>query len=272
MVTGEETRENRPSAETRTADGGEGDDSGDDRTAGNVTSLDGDAVTALRSFESNTISRTGRVLGAFVVDYSTGTSVGDVRETVRSTIAESESVSPETAWSRVVDSSAELLAREYPGVQAIVLVGLPSGDVFADRIPIPERTALETPGARRYRAFVDEFGDLELLPQLEGERVPIGYSPTAERWVVDLDDGMDDSDEAGRAVSIGRRGGVYALLVGLLAYGWLALSAVPSGPTIGAIGPQSLLLASMALLCLGFGIDLVRSAVELGEQAARSGS
>lgn len=248
----EETRERRPVAADPTG------------------SSDGDVIDDLAAFERNTISRSGRVVGTLVVDYAAA-SVSDVRSSVVSTVAEAESASREEARSRLVDSSRELLARAHPGVQAIVLVRLPSGDVFADRIPVPERSDLETPETRRHERFVDAFGDVESVAQLEGERVPIEYDASAKRWRIDCGD-ADGGETGGRpTISIVRRIGVYGLFSGLFAYGWVALGRVSTEPTIGAIGPQSLLLASMLLLLVGFGLDLVRSAIELTERSTAIG-
>lgn len=276
IVREEKTREDRPS----TGDGPDAsaaarttgtDASAAGRAVESATVADPDVLEDLRSFENNTISRTGRVIETIVVDYEAETTPRDVEEAVRSALA-TASGSAETARSRLVDSSEALLERAYPGVQAFVLVELPSGDAFVDRIAVPERDDLETPDARRHDAFVAEFGDLETLSQLEGEHVPIGYSSSEGRWIVETDDGPGSDDGSERSFPFVRRAGVYALLSGLFVYAALSLATVPSAPTIGAVGPRSLLLASMALLLVGFGIDLVRSAVELGERTERSRS
>lgn len=248
----EETRERRPAA------------------ADSTGSDDGDVIADLAAFERNAIARSGRVVETLVVDYAAA-SVSDVRSSVVTAVAEAESVSREEARSRLVDSSRELLARAHPGVQAIVLVGLPSGDAFVDRIPVPERSDIDTPETRRHDRFVAAFGDVESIAQLDGERVPIEYDASANRWRIDCRDAEKDETGGLPTGSIARRIGAYALLFGLFAYAWVAFDRVPTEPTIGAIGPQSLMLASMLLLFVGVGLDLVRSAIDLTERSAALG-
>lgn len=234
--------------------------------------IDQELIDELRAFEENTITRTGTVLGGFVADFAAEATASDVHSAVEAIIADARSVPTDEAWSLITDSSAQLLSREYAGLQVFVLVELPSGDVFVDRFTVPERDDVETTETRRYDGFVAEHGDLELISQLEGDRVDVAYSATESRWVLDLDDGLDAPIGNRRpSFPLVRRGSVYAVLSGAFVYGWIQLAGVPSSPTIGAISPHSVLTASIVILLVGFVLDLVRTGVEFAERSNRSG-
>ncbi len=218
-------------------------------------------VADLRSFERNTITETGTVIDALVVDYDADPGPEDVREAVCSTIA--GSTQADDPWSRVVNSSKEVLAATSSGRRILVVVELPDDDVFVDPIPVVEGTELETPAARRYDAFADEYGGVEMLAELSGRRVPINYSSTDSRWVLDLD--HDPGSNFDLLASPGAWVGFYGLLIGLVGYGLIGLSAVPTDPTLGAVSPRSAVLASLLLLLVAIGVDVVRTAVRLAE-------
>lgn len=264
MTRREDVFKRPPSAEARRDEVSDRAPSRDARQVERVdTSTDATLVESLQAFENNTIARTGTVVSGFVVDYAAGTTPTDVRETVRSEIAETTVATTETALERVVDSSETVIEGEYSGVHAFVLVRLPSGHVFVDRIGIPDGADARSPEVERYEAFVEEYGSFELLPELEEEPVPIEHSATADRWMLNLDDSASAAiGGIGPTFPVARRAGVYGVLAGLFGYGWVQLATVASGPSIGAVSPRSALLASMVVLLVAFGIDVVRSGIE----------
>lgn len=207
----------------------------------------------------NASARTGRVCSTFVVDYDEAgpeaarAAFGDVLD------AAYDGLDPERRQRVVVDSTWSELGGEYDGAQAFVVVRLPSGHAFADRISLPKSESAY--GSERYRAFVDRYGGAEALSTLAGERVDVAYDESASRWLLDLS--RSDQAESGQHSSL-RTGALEAGLYAGVAV--VLLAGVAS--QFGAVGSE--LLTSTPFVSPLFRVSLLALLGALGMGAVRT--
>lgn len=210
-----------------------------------ATGVDPDVVEDLAALEDSTVADAGRVLAAVVVDYD---DPDTTPATAREAVLDRAGVDPDrlTATAEAVLSGAtdrNSVTETGPrGRQAVVVVELAGGHVFAERLPVPgavpQGPGGDPPSVRRARAFFDYHGGVETLPQLEGEYVDVTRSETGWRVAVPDDRETDAGDRhlAWGGLTVGATVALVVTGVGLLASGSLGpFAAVATLALAGAV-------------------------------------
>lgn len=219
------------------------------------TSIDPDTIRQLRQLERNTIATEGTVIETFLIDYSAGATPDDAVDAVAAALTDEKS----SGLDRLLPESQSVIRSEYERQHAFVLVELPSGECFIDRVFVPDQPDISTPERNRYRSFVSEYGDIDLLAQLEGQQVQIEYD--AGNWQLRLTEEQSEQTVP-ETLSIAGTVVFGAVFTVLVAVGLLAAAGTPTAPSLGAITPRSALLATMLLLLIAGGIEVIRTGLE----------
>lgn len=226
------------------------------------STIDPKTVEKFRDFEGNTITETGEVISTILAEYDDGATPDSVEESVVSAVATEQDIGGEEARSRLVASTRPVLEREYSGTHGFILVELPDGSIFVDRIFYPETTDRETPEVRRHLAFVEQYGSLDTLPQLRGEQVRIRYDPDESRWKIAA---MEDDRTRQTGWFDGSRvvfdSLSHVLTASLLAIGLVATLSTATTAVAGNIRPRTFLFAVLCIICTAYVSDILRTSV-----------
>lgn len=228
--------------------------------------IEPETVDQLRARARNTIAERGKVLTTLLVDYDE-TEPAAVRDSLVSAIAENENLTEAEARKKLLPQSESLLTEQKSGTYVLLTISLPSDDIFVDQIVVPENEQLNTPAVQRYNQFVSTYGEINTVPQLTGERVPIEYISQNNRWRIavpesEIKTASDTSVKTSAFLSIT----LYGVLGGLFALAAITALGAPKSPAFGAITPQTFVLTTLFALLVGALLSIARTTIGYYEQ------